>query len=87
MRNIPPRSHQVLGLNLTGTNLSILGALFDILHQLLFLIFELDPFSVELSLCLFQRALMFPQPLGRGHALAECPFDDLTWSRESVAER
>lgn len=43
---LPPRPHQVLCLDLAGPHLSILGALLDVLHQLLLLILKLDSFPI-----------------------------------------
>ena len=56
---IPSRSDQVFCLDLAGAHLPVLCALFYILDELLFLVFELYPLTVELSLCLFQCSLMF----------------------------
>ena len=76
-QRIPPRPHKVLGLYLASAHLSILRALLNVLHELLLLVFELDPFAIEFSLGFFQGALMFAEAFLRGHAFAEGPFDDL----------
>ncbi len=52
-------------------HLPILGALLDLAHEPLLLRLELGALAVELALCLFERALVLPQPLGRGEAFAK----------------
>ena len=49
----PPCPHEVLRLDLTRPHLPILRALLDILHELLLLVLELHPLSVQLPLRLF----------------------------------
>lgn len=51
--DIPPRPDQVFGLDLACAYLSILRTLSDIRDELLLLVFELDSFAVEFTLCLF----------------------------------
>jgi hypothetical protein len=46
MLYIPPRPNQILCLDLAGSDLAILGALFNVLNQLLLLVFQLDSFPV-----------------------------------------
>lgn len=74
---LPSSSHQILGLDLACPHLSIFGTLLDILHELLFLVFELDPLTVEFTLRFFEGTLVFAQTLLGRHALSEGPFDDL----------
>lgn len=44
--NTPSRPDEIFRLDLTGADLIILGALLDVLYQLLLLVFQLDPLSV-----------------------------------------
>lgn len=74
---LPSCPNQVLCLDLTGADLSILGTLLNVLHQFLLLILQFDPLPVQFPLCPVQRPLVFAQALRRGHALPECPLDDL----------
>ena len=73
-KNPPPRPHQILRLDLTGPHIPILRALLDILHQLLLLILQLHTLTIEFSLRLLQRALVFSEPFCWGHSFAKGPF-------------
>ena len=75
--NAPPRSNQILRLDLASPHLPILGALLDVLDEFLLLVLELYPFAVELALGFFKGTLVFSQALCRGHTFTESPFDDL----------
>ena len=72
--HIPPRPHQILGLDFTCAHIAILRALLDVLHQLLLLVFQLHAFPVQLPLCLFERALVFAEAFCGCHTFAERPF-------------
>lgn len=74
---LPSGPDQVLGLDFERSHLTILGALLDILHQLLLLILQLYPLTIQLALRLLKSSLMFSQSLGRRHSLAKGPFYDL----------
>ena len=74
---VPPRAHEIFGLDFDGAHLAVLGVFLDVLYQFLFLVLELRPFAVQFALCLFEGSLVFAQTLGRRHAFAEGPFDDL----------
>jgi hypothetical protein len=87
----PARPHNVLGLDLHGAHLAGLCALAHVGLQLLLLVLELDALALELALRLLQRALVLAQPLGRRHALAERPLDDVhggrvPWEQEGCGE-
>lgn len=73
----PPGPDQVLCLDLDGSHLTVLGILLDVLDQFLLLVLELGTLTIELSLRLFECALMLSKTLSRRHALAKGPFDDL----------
>ena len=77
MKEVPSCSNQVFGLDLTGTHLSIFGALLDILYQLFFLVLKLYSLAIELPLGFFKRALVFTEAFLGGHTFSEGPFDDL----------
>lgn len=77
VRHEPSGPNEILSLDLARSDLAILGALLDILHQLLLLVLQLHTLSIQLALGSVQGTLVFAQTLRRRHALAERPFDDL----------
>ena len=64
-------------MDLAGSDLTILRALFDVLYELLLLVLKFGSLAIELSLRLLESSLVFPQSLRRRHALSERPFNDL----------
>lgn len=76
----PPRPDQVLGLDLAGADLAILGTLLDVLHQLLLLILQLDPFAIQFPLGSLQGSLVLAQTLRGRQPFPKGPFDDLVQS-------
>lgn len=81
----PSRPDQIFCLYLARPHLSILGALLDVLYELLLLVLKLDTFAIEFTLSLLEGALMFTESLLRGHALSESPFHDLVGRENSVS--
>lgn len=75
--DVPPRSHEILGLDLAGAHLSVLGARLDLLDEGLLLLLELHACLVEFANGLVEHALVLAQTLSGRHALAEGPFEDL----------
>ena len=76
-RDLPSCSDQVFRLDLAGTHLAVLGALLDVLDELLFLVLELHAFAVELALGFLESSLVLAEAFLGGHAPAEGPFNDL----------
>lgn len=74
---IPSGPNQILGLNLAGAHLPILGTLLNILYKLLLLILKLDALTVKFSLSFLESSLMFAETLLGRHPLSESPFYDL----------
>ena len=73
----PPCPDEVLGLDPYGSHLTIFGAFLNVLHELLLLVFQLDPFPIQLTLGLLKCPLVLSKPFCRRHALSESPFYDL----------
>jgi hypothetical protein len=70
---IPSRPYQVLCLYLAGAHLAIFGTLFDFGDQLLLLVLQLHSFTIQLSLSLFESALMLSETLSWGDLTTEGP--------------
>jgi hypothetical protein len=66
--DMPPGADEVLGHDLAGVCLSLLGGLFDVLYQLLFLLLHFGPLPVELPLGLLEGPLVLLEHLGGGLA-------------------
>lgn len=77
MRNTPPGTNQILGLDFARAHLALLGALADLGDEGLFLLLELDPLLIQLPDSLVEEALVLAQTLCRRDALAESPLQDL----------
>lgn len=56
---VPSRPHQVLGLDFARSDLTILCALLDVLHEFLFLVLQLDALPVQFSLRPIESPLVF----------------------------
>ena len=72
--HIPSCADQILGLDLRGAHLALLGALPDLADEGLLLLLELDTDLVEFPDGLIEHSLVLAQALGGRHALAEGPF-------------
>lgn len=57
-------------------HLTILGALLDVHHEFLLLLFQLGALSVQLALCFLQRPLVLPEPFGWRLGAPKEGFDD-----------
>lgn len=74
---VPSRTDQILGLDLGRAHLALLGALLNLRLERLLLALEFGALLVDFSNGAVQHALVLTQTLGRRHALAKRPLQDL----------
>lgn len=75
--DISSRAHQILGLDLAGADLTLLGGCANLSHKGLLLLLQLDTLLIQFSDGLVEESLILSQTLCRRHALAESPLQNL----------